>query len=227
VPDSTVGARSSATTATGNSTVPSTTATAPTTTFPPDTGPVETPYPTTTIVNWGNYHPSYDTVAQLYADSGRLVFIATVDPFVSNDPTSGATFAPFDMTTATFLSSPATPPNIVLGIPQGQPGDVPLVVGNTYLVFFGIDYSVSTSPQTCIIGGQRGLFDYDAATQTLTRTDKSTTSQIPVTLSLSKMTAEVNAAAAATATPTDIGSSSDPEKWPPPPVCSSSATTGG
>jgi len=190
--------------------------------LPTHDGPVLTPFPTTTIVHWGNYEPSYDTVAQLYADSGRLVFIATVDPFVSNDPTPGATFAPFDLTTATFLSSPATPPNIILGIPQGQPGDVPIVVGRTYLVFFGIDYSVGTRPTTCVVGGQRGLFAYDAVTKTVTRTDGNAASRIPKTLTLAQMTAEVQSAEAAT--PTDIGSPSDPEKWPPPPICARSAT---
>jgi hypothetical protein len=203
---------------------PAETTTTPATTTTTPTGPVLTPYPTTTIVDWGNYHPSYNTVAQLYADSNDLVFIATVDPFVANDPGPGATFAPFDLTTATFLASPPTPPDIILGVPQGQPGDVPLLVGHTYLVFFGIDTSVGTEPQTCIVGGQRGLFDYDRATQTVTRTDANASSQIPRTLTLAQMTAEIRAAQAAT--PTDVGSSTDPEKWPPPPVCALSATGG-
>lgn len=187
-------------------------------------GPVLTPYPTTTIVHWGAYHPPYDTVAELYADSDELVFIATVDPFVANDPTPGATFAPFDLTTAQFLSSPPTPPEISLGIPQGQPGDVPLEVGHRYLVFFAIDYSDEPGWTTCIVGGQRGLFDYDTATQSVTRTDDNAASQIPCTLSLALMTAEVKAAAAAA--PTDVGSASDPEKEPPAPVCAPSATEG-
>ena len=150
-----------------------------------------TPYPTTTIVHGGDYHPPYDTVAQLYADTDHLVFIAKIDPLVENDPTSGATFAPFDLTTAQFLSSPATPPDMILGLPQGQPGDVRLIVGRSYLVFFTIDYSVDLRPTMCTVGGQRGLFDYDAATQTVTRTDDNAASQIPRTLSLSEMRVEV------------------------------------
>jgi hypothetical protein len=189
-----------------------------------DSGPVLTPYPTTTIVNWGDYQPPYNTVAELYADSDHLVFIATVDPLVANDPTPGATFAPFDLSTAQFLSSPPTPPEISLGIPQDQPGDIPLVVGHRYLVFFAIDYSNEPAWKTCTVGGRRGLFDYDAATQTITRTDDDAASQIPRTLSLAQMTAEVKAAAAAA--PTDVGSASDPEKWPPAPVCALSATEG-
>jgi hypothetical protein len=173
---------------------------------------VLTPYPTTTIVHWGDYDPPYNTVAELYAGSDQLVFIATVDPLVANDQTPGTTFAPFDLRTAQFLSSPPTPPDIALGIPQGQPGDVPLVVGQRYLVFFAIDYSDDPAFKTCVVGGQRGLFDYDAATQTVTRTDDNAASQIPRTLSLAQMTAEVKAAAAAA--PTDVGSASDPEKVP-------------
>lgn len=188
-----------------------------------DSGPVLTPYPTTTIVDWGDYRPPYDTVAELYADS-EFVFIATVDHFVADDTIPGATFAPFDVDTAQFLSSPATPPEIALGVPEGGPGDVPLVVGQRYLVFFAIDYSNDPKTTTCIVGGQRGLFDYDAATQTVTRTDDNGASEIPRTLSLAQMTAEVKAAAAAA--PTDVGSASDPEKVPFPPVCARSATEG-
>jgi hypothetical protein len=188
-----------------------------------DDQPIETPYPTTTIVDWGNYAPSYNTIEQLYADS-HYVFIATVGPLVQNDPAPGDTFAPFVVPTATFLASPATPPtNIALGIPQGQTGDVPLVVGHTYLIFFGIDYSDSPTVKTCIIGGQRGLFDYDATTQTVTRTDSNTSSSIPMTLTLAQMTSDIQSAEAAA--PTDVGSASDPQKVPYPPVCALSATT--
>jgi hypothetical protein len=188
---------------------------------------VLTPYPTTTMVTWGDYHPPYNTVAELFADSDQLVFIATVDPLVADDPTPGAMFAPFDLTTAQFLSSPTTPPDIVLGLPQGQAGDVRLIVGHTYLVFFTIDYSGHGGPTVCTVGGQRGLFDYDAATQTVTRTDDNRASQIPRTLSLAEMRAQVKAAAATWATAeAHVGSAADPEKEPPPPVCALSATEG-
>lgn len=186
-----------------------------------------TPYPTTTIVSWGDYHPPYNTVAELYADTDQLVFIAKIDPLVENDPTPGATLAPFDLTTAQFLSSPATPPDLILGLPQGQPGDVRLIVGQTYLVFFTIDYSVDLRPKMCTVGGQRGLFDYEAATETITRTDDNAASQIPRTLSLAEMRAEVKAAATAwAAAEAGVGSATDPEKEPPAPVCALSATEG-
>jgi hypothetical protein len=196
------------------------------TTLPtPDSDPVLTPNPTTTIVHWGDYHPSYNTVAQLYGGSAGLVFIAKVGPFEANDPTPGATFAPFDMATATYLASPYTPPDILIGIPQGRPGDVRLVVGATYLVFFAIDYSDDPRTTTCIAGGQRGLFDYDPTTRTVTRTDHNTASLIPRTLTVAQITAQVRAAqTAARAADADLGSPSDPEKWPPPPVCALSAT---
>ena len=207
--------------AVGTTSVSADPSTIATTTVTTGSGPVLTPYPTTTIVNWGRYSPSYDTIAQLFADSDS-VFIATVDPFVADDPTPGTTFAPFDLSTSRYLFSPPTPPEIIPGIPQGQPGDTPVTVGHRYLIFFGVDYSDDLVPKTCIVGGQRGLFDYNSVAGTVTRTDGNTASHIPKTLTLAQMTAEIRVAQAATAT--NVGSSSDPEKWPPPPVCALSAT---
>ena len=93
-----------------------------------------------------------------------------MDSFVRNDPTPGAVFAPFDTSTSQALHDPPTFPDMILGLPQGKPGDVRVVVGHTYLVFFTIDFSDDLRPTMCTVGGQRGLFAYDGATQVVTRT---------------------------------------------------------
>jgi hypothetical protein len=54
----------------------------------------------------------------------------------------------------------------------------PLVVGDQYLEFLARDVPDGTM---CIVGGLRGLFAYNPIAGTVTRLDKSTTSQIPRT----------------------------------------------
>jgi hypothetical protein len=180
------------------------TATTTATTSPPG---VYNSTPNTTIIDPNTYDPSYDTISSLAADA-IAVFIGTVQPFVQ-DPASGAMNAPFSVDKLLFGEIPRTYPDPE--IHQGASGDVPVVVGHQYLVFWTVDStSVGLDADTCVVGGMRGIFNYDAATQTLTRIATSA-SQIPTTLTLAQLTAQL-----------PNPNVQIPERVPNPPVCSPS-----
>jgi hypothetical protein len=164
----------------------------------------------TTIIDPNNYHPNYDTIAGL-ASTSTTVFIGTVQPLVQN-PGDGGTVAPFvvnQLLLGVVPRSDAEP-----DITQGGPNDVSVVVGQQYLVFWGVDSSESpTKVTTCIVGGARGLFSYNAATNTVSRTDNSGTSQIPMTLTLAQVVASLPNPNVQVPTPV-----------PSPPVCSPAVT---
>jgi hypothetical protein len=160
----------------------------------------------TTIIDPSTYHPSYDTIASLASDSTE-VFIGTGRP-LSQDPTDGGTVASFTVDRSLLgrpLDTIAYPE-----IPEGRPGDLPVEVGQKYLVF----WSTGNGPgeTSCIVGGARGLFTYNAATRTVRRVATSP-SQIPTSLTLSQIAAQLP-------DPNDPV----PEVEPPPPICSPSVT---
>jgi hypothetical protein len=176
-----------------------------TTTTSSPSGEMDPPVPTT-IIDPSTYHPSYDTIASLAADSTE-VFIGTARP-LSQDPTDGGTVASFSVDRSLRGYPLDTLP--YPEIPEGQPGDLPIVVGQKYLVFWsGGNGQGETS---CIVGGARGLFNYNAATQTVRRVATSP-SQIPTSLTLSQVIAQL-----------PDPNVPLPEVEPPPPICSPSVT---
>jgi hypothetical protein len=165
-----------------------------------------TPTVRTTIINPNKYRPSYDTIEALAADSSE-VFIGTARP-LSQDPTDGGTVASFTVDQS-FLGHPmdtvANPE-----IPEGRPSDLPVIVGQQYLVFWSVGNGDGET--SCIVGGARGLFTYTAATRTVRRVATSA-SQIPTTLTLSQVIAQL-----------PNPNVPVPEPEPPPPVCSALVT---
>jgi hypothetical protein len=160
----------------------------------------------TTIIDPSTYRPTYDTIDALAADSTE-VFIGTARP-LSQDPSDGGTVSSFTVDQSILgrpLDTLAYPE-----IPAGQPGDLPVVVGQQYLVFWSSGNGDGET--SCIVGGARGLFTYNAATRTVRRVATST-SPIPTTLTLSQVIAELPNP--------DVPV---PEAEPPPPVCSPSVT---
>jgi hypothetical protein len=183
---------------------------ATTTTSPPG---VYNPTTPTTIIDPNTYRPSYDTVSSLFADSG-LAFVATVEPFQS-DPTEG-TYEAFSLNNIWIIDYSGTLARIpAFDLPQGQPGDVPLVVGQTYLIFYGTD---STDNTNCVVGGLRGIFDYNKVTGIVTRMDQNEASQIPSSLPIGQIAAQLQADVAAE------GVSRTPVDVPSPPICAPAVT---
>jgi hypothetical protein len=88
-----------------------------------------------------------------------------------------------------------------------------VVVGQKYVVFLAIDLTGQAETE-CVVGGVRGLFHYNSATQTVTRISTSP-SQIPRALSLTQFIALIPK-------PNVIV----PTKVPTPSVCSPSVTGG-
>jgi hypothetical protein len=173
-------------------------------------------YPTTTApctdingcttINPKDYHPNYDTISALALDS-TMVFIGTVGP-TEQDPVLG-TAAPFTVDRVISGAQPSTTP--VPAIPEGSSGDIPVVFGHQYLVFWAIDLTGNQESE-CVVGGMRGLFKYDPTTQTVTRSSTSA-SKIPATLTLAMVIALLP----------DLNIPR-PARVPPPPVCSPSVT---
>ncbi|MGH9016359.1 MAG: hypothetical protein ACRDY1_01305 [Acidimicrobiales bacterium] len=172
----------------------------------------ETMPPATTIIDPNTYHPSYNTIPELFADS-EMAFVATVQPF-AHDPTMG-TYEAFNASSIWGIATQGTPARVPeFDLPQGRPGDVPLVVGQTYLIFYGSD----STDTTCVVGGLRGIFRYNKATGIVTRIDDNTASRIPMTLPIGQIAAQLQAVLSAD------GQSRVPVDVPSPPVCSRSTT---
>jgi len=160
-----------------------------------------------TTIDPNTYRPSYDSIRALVTDAAA-VFIGTVLPF--RHDAAGGKYAAFSVDRLLYGEIPRTYPEPPIS--QGDSGDVPVVVGNQYLVFWTIDPSGPL--YTCVVGGTRGIFDYDAATQTVTRI-ATRASRIPAKLSL----AQVIALLPAPNVPT-------PARVQSPPLCSPSVTGG-
>jgi len=137
--------------------------------------------PPTTIIDYPNpYHPSYATVAALANDSAYIV-IATVE---SEDPTRGGYGLNVEISLGT------TSPRVLIGIVTAEFDAAHLTVGGDYIFFYGID---PIDNSACIVGGVRGVFAYDASSQTVTRIDRSMPSQIPNTQTLAQLEAALRA----------------------------------
>ena len=191
------------TTATVPVAAPATTAANPTTTT--------SDAPTTTTV--GVYRPRYDTMPELLHDM-FAVFGGTLQP---DDSPLG--IYPLNVTTYISGSSQKIDYTGPVGIPEdvvaaAAAQGTPLVVGHDYIEIFGID-STDHNDQ-CIVGGLRGLFAYDASAGTVTRIDKSRTSQIPRTQSFASFVATYNADTPPNVPPTPLNVTD--------PICSPSAT---
>ncbi|HEY7948059.1 MAG TPA: hypothetical protein VID75_10290 [Acidimicrobiales bacterium] len=146
------------------------------------------------------YHPSYDTVASLVRDSVYIV-IATLGA-------GGQGGDELQIQGVLGFNSPRTP----IGVTTAEINAAHLMSGATYIFFYGAD---TVDNAVCIVGGVRGVFAYNSATEIVTRIDQGTPSQIPNTQTLTQMqTAIDDEENIESAEPISNG----------PPLCSSSAT---
>ena len=158
--------------------------------------------PPTTIVSDPNpYAPSYTTVAALVEDSIYIV-IAKVGA-----PGNGG--YPLQVLGTLGFNDPRTP----IGVSTAEFDAARLRSGDTYIFFYGVD---TVENRVCIVGGARGTFAYDAATQMVTRLDQSTASKIPRTQTLAQLHSAIVAVEQVEAAAPQPNS---------PPMCS--ATAGG
>jgi hypothetical protein len=182
--------------------------------------------PATTIVRYPRpYRPPYNTLAQIFASSS-IIMLGTVGPRTSEPlgPSGGVRSIvngyPIEPRTVQFLGG-VDYQGSGIGIPAKLFKALSLVVGHTYVFFTAQD----PSTPLCVVGGLRGLFSYDPATQTVSRLDHNRHSQIPRTMSLTQLESQINAlemqseAAAAAAAPQQ-----GPIKIYMPPTCATSAT---
>ena len=89
-----------------------------------------------TTIDPNTYRPSYDSIRALVTDAAA-VFIGTVLPF--RHDAAGGKYAAFSVDRLLYVEIPKSYPEPPIS--QGDPGDVPVVVGNQYLVFWTIDPS--------------------------------------------------------------------------------------
>lgn len=157
--------------------------------------------PPTTIVTWGTYRPSYNTIGALAADS-TSVFIATVGQASTTTPDAPVPLVPRHVLLGTVRTGP------YLTVTQAKA--LGMITGHTYLVFYGID-TTAGDPTSCIVGGHRGVFAFDATTNVVTRLDDNPQSQIARTEHLAVIERQI----------TFPGG---PIPVPPLPVCAPSAT---
>jgi len=133
-------------------------------------------------------------------------------PTTSIDPSTNlGTATPFAVDQIIAGMQPETLP--VPAIPEGSAGDIPVEVGQQYVVFLAIDLTGEQGTE-CVVGGARGLFHYNSATQTVTRVS-TRPSQIPTTLSLAQFMSQI-----------PNPNVPVPTKVPTPSVCSPSVTGG-
>lgn len=181
----------------------------PTTSAPPTTPPVVVdPQSPTTIIDPNTYRPSYETIPSL-VDDAAFVFIGTARPLYQDSDLGTAT--PFAVDQILAGREPDTLP--IPAIPEGAHGDIPVVVGQEYIVFLGVDLTGQADTE-CVVGGIRGLFHYSSATRTVTRISTGP-SHIPEALSLTQFMALIPS-------PNVLV----PIKEPTPSVCSPSVTGG-
>ena len=140
------------------------------------------------INNYPNpYDPGYSTIDQLVRDSTFIVLGTLVPAGVGKDESSSsATVYPISV-----QQSLGTVPPISLNVSQAEVTAAHLGVGEAYVFFWGAD---PTDKTACIVGGVRGVMAYDAVTDTVTRLDDSTTSQIPKSQTLEQLNSSVYAA---------------------------------
>jgi hypothetical protein len=158
--------------------------------------------PPDTIVHYPNpYAPSYETLDSLFSDASSIV-LATVEPRETSTQNYPL------LVVQSFLAQARTSMSIS---PQEFAAAV-LRVGDTYVFFYAVDPVDSTD---CVVGGVRGVFDYDPSTQIASRIGQSHSSEIPETQTLAQF------GTALTAAQNDVSGQSIPNS---PPICSPSAT---
>lgn len=149
------------------------------------------------------YQPSYDTIARLAQDS-TFAFVGTVGSLSSDGEYYYLTIiSPFH---GDYRMSQIFVPKEYITVAH-------LTAGGIYVFFF----ANMADGETCIVGGPRGVFDYNPTTKIVTRIAAAPGSQVPLTETLSQLVSAVQASEPATAPV-------DPAQVPPPPVCDASAT---
>ncbi len=154
------------------------------------------------------YSPGYTSIAQLVEDSTFIV-LGTLQSGASLKDGNGdvVTAYPIDV-----QQSLGTVPPVGLNVSQAEVMAAGLSVGNSYIFFWGAD---TADDAACIVGGVRGVMSYDPTSDTVTRLDKSTSSQVPQSQTLEQLESSVRSA--------QITFGQQPIRNQPP-ICSPSAT---
>ncbi len=165
--------------------------------------------PSTAVVQYPNpYDPGYTTIDQLVRDSTFIV-LGSLRPAGAAKDQNGNIVTVYPIAIQRDFGS--NPP-ISLNVSQAEVNAAHLTTGGDYIFFWGADTSEKTA---CIVGGVRGVMAYDSSTDTVTRIDQSTASQVPRSQSLQQFAASVQAAQSQL--------SSEPIANQPP-ICAPSAT---
>lgn len=174
--------------------------------------------PTITNVYPSPYDPGYTTIEQLVNDSTFIVrgSLEAGSPIVDANGTTVMAY-PISVQESFKVNPPVT-----LSVLQNEVTAAKLSVGSTYIFFWAASDNTTGSETTavqdtkiCIVGGVRGVMAYDAATDTVTRLDHSSNSQIPQSQTLEQFAAAVENA---------IPIGAQPISTTAPPVCAPSAT---
>ena len=171
------------------------------------TGPAENVNPPTTIIDYGTYAPSYDTIGELVHDS-EWVFVGTLMPR-TQQVADWYPISPGESLAGTELRQE-------VGVSSAEVAAAHMTVGQQYLVFYGIDNANNADNGNCVVGGTRGVFAVDPATEIVTRLDDNPSSSIPRTQTLAAVQAEISDYQAHQSPPLVLSNS--------PPVCAASAT---
>jgi hypothetical protein len=172
----------------------------------PVTAPALVTPSTETNVYPNPYDPGYSTIDQLVPDSTFIV-MGTLEAASPGVDMNGNIRMSYPISVQ--YSFEAIPRN-TLTVLQSEVTAANLTVGSTYIFFWAAGTNT-----VCIVGGVRGVMAYDAATNTVTRLDNSSSSQIPQSQSLDQF-----ANAVKNAIPIGV----QPMSTDAPPVCSPSAT---
>jgi hypothetical protein len=168
----------------------------------PITGCPAITLPTVDVHRPNPYDPGYHTIGQLVHDS-FIVVLGTLQ-----GPVAGGYLINIEKELAGDTKT-------TIGLSSALVSALRLEPSHTYVFFYGAE-GYPLKGGACIVGGERGVMTYDAATNTVTRLDNVTDSQIPRSQTLDQLESEIQQVEAATARA--------PEELPPAPVCSSSAT---
>lgn len=160
-----------------------TTTTATTIPSTSDTGSVIVNPPTTIVTYPHPYKPAYDTPQSLVNDS-LFILAATLG---SEGSYGGAEEYPLNVKTVFSY----TEVRMFVAVAEEEVEAVHLTVGGEYLLFYAAD---TTDRMTCIVGGVRGVFQFDAQAQTVTRISTNSDSMIPKTQSVKAFSAALAAA---------------------------------
>jgi hypothetical protein len=189
-------------------TVPLTSSTVPGTPTSPVTLPPAVTQPTATTNYPSPYQPQYDTIDSLVQYSGAIVLGTLSGSPAAATQSGSSTSYPINVQ-QNFGSNI---PREVLTVSSAEVNAAHLSLTGTYIFFWTYD---STNGISCIVGGLRGVMSYNSATDTVTRIDTSTSSQIPQTQSLESFKESVKGALETIAAEPTTNT---------PPACAQSAT---